>query len=65
MAKDYRSLPDGPVLCPTCANAGEKIEMQRQPDLPPDAQQWSDEHDVELQSYRCPDCEAVDVFRVD
>ncbi|HET6551974.1 MAG TPA: hypothetical protein VFG49_00405 [Dyella sp.] len=65
MSKDYRPLPDSPVLCQACSNAGENIEMERQPDLPADARRWSEEQNVELQTYRCPDCEAVEVFRVD
>lgn len=61
----YRLLPDGPVLCDTCERTGESIEMEREDALPADALRWSEEQDVELQSFRCPECEAVKVFRVD
>lgn len=65
MAQDYAPLPDGPVLCDACSKAGKQIEMQPQETLPPDALEWAKSKDTELQSYRCPACESVNVFRVD
>lgn len=67
MAKNetYRPLPDGPVLCHTCESTGESVEMEREASLPRDALKWSEEQNVELQSFRCPACESVQVFRVD
>jgi hypothetical protein len=61
----YNLLPDGPVLCDACTRTGSSIEMERDDSLPPEALKWSKEQDSELQSYRCPSCEAVQVFRVD
>jgi len=61
----YRLLPDGPVLCDACARTGANIEMEPGEDLPSEALKWSEEQDTELQSYRCPQCESVQVFRVD
>ncbi|RAO77578.1 hypothetical protein [Dyella jiangningensis] len=65
MATDYAPLPDGPVLCDSCSKAGKQVEMQPQDMLPPDALEWAKREDAELQSYRCPACETVNVFRVD
>ncbi|WP_243039737.1 hypothetical protein [Dyella sedimenti] len=65
MADDYRPLPDGPVLCEACSRAGQPVEMEPQDSLPQSAREWADEEDAELQSYRCPACESVQVFRVD
>jgi hypothetical protein len=65
MAQDYRPLPEGPVLCKACAKAGQQVEMEPHDKLPADARQWAKDEDTELQSYRCPECESVDVFRVD
>ncbi|MHA6202897.1 hypothetical protein ACXU4B_00565 [Dyella soli] len=65
MSHEYRSLPIGPVMCDTCFQSGEKVEMLPHPRLPPEDQAWSDAQHVELQSYRCPECEGVQVFRVD
>lgn len=39
--------------------------MERYDPLPAEAQRWSQEQRTELQSYRCPECEGVQVFRVD
>lgn len=61
----YRLLPEGPVLCDTCSRSGASIEMAQDPTLPPEAQRWADDQDTELQSYRCPECERVEVFRVE
>ncbi len=63
MAQDYRPLPSGPVLCKACSQAGKKVHMHPHDDLPPEVRQAHE--DVDLQSYRCPECEAVEVFRVD
>ncbi|AIF48735.1 hypothetical protein [Dyella japonica] len=60
----YRPLPAGPVLCDDCSRAGAEVEMERQDALPPEARRWSREHDTALQSYRCPDCESIQVFRI-
>lgn len=64
MTKTYPSLPEGPVVCQTCAKSGHHIEMKRDnldnsylEDLPLEPY-------AELQSYRCPDCETITVFRV-
>ncbi len=65
MAKTYAPLPDGPVLCDECAKAGEQVEMEPHDALPPEAHAWAKKEDAQLQSYRCPACESVDVFRVD
>lgn len=64
-SQTYRLLPDGPVLCDTCSSTGESVEMERYDPLPAEAQRWSQEQRTELQSYRCPGCEGVQVFRVD
>jgi Zn finger protein HypA/HybF involved in hydrogenase expression len=66
MAKNepYRSLPEGPVLCDDCSRAGSEVEMEPHDALPHEARKWSEEQEVELQSYRCPDCESIQVFRV-
>ncbi|WP_109126624.1 hypothetical protein [Dyella sp. C11] len=61
----YRLLPDGPVLCDACTRTGSSIEMERDDSLPAEALKWSEEKNTELQSYRCPECESVSVFRVD
>ena len=60
----YRPLPDGPVLCEACSDTGSSIEMEREDALPAEALRWSKENDAELQRYRCPECESVQVFRV-
>lgn len=65
MANDYRSLPDGPVICDSCARTGHNVEMQPHDKLPMEAVEWAKEEDTELQSYRCPSCESIEVFRVD
>lgn len=65
MAKEYRPLPDGPVVCEVCARTGHNIQMQPHEQLPPEAMQWAEDEDTELQSYRCPSCEGIEVFRVD
>lgn len=61
----YRLLPEGPVLCDACSRTGTSIEMEPEDNLPSEALKWSEEQDTELQSYRCPECESVKVFRVD
>ncbi|WP_201315069.1 hypothetical protein [Dyella sp. EPa41] len=65
MANDYAPLPDGPILCDACSRRGKQIEMQPQETLPPDALEWARKENTELQSYRCPECESVNTFRVD
>ncbi|WP_266182960.1 hypothetical protein [Dyella humicola] len=65
MANDYRSLPDGPVLCEACTQAGQKVEMLPHPVLPPEAEKHAESENTELQSYRCPECETLEIFRVD
>ncbi|WP_114238174.1 hypothetical protein [Dyella sp. C9] len=65
MSNDYRPLPDGPVLCDACAKGGQQVEMEPHEKLPPEARKWAEREDTELQSYRCPECETIDVFRVD
>jgi hypothetical protein len=65
MAKDYRTLPDDQVLCDACAKAGYKVEMHPHHELPAEATKWAERENTELQSYRCPDCENIEVFRVD
>lgn len=61
----YRLLPDGPVLCDACQRTGASIEMAQDDSLPAEALKWKEEKHSELQSYRCPECETVQVFRVD
>nr|WP_199047095.1 hypothetical protein [Dyella sp. ASV24] len=61
----YPQIPDGPVLCDTCSRAGSKVEMEPHKTLPAEARKWAQEQEAELQSYRCPECESVQVFRVD
>ena len=64
MAKTYPTLPAGPVTCPNCAESGNHIEMERD-NLDVDyLAEESSERGTEFQSYRCPDCEHVVVFRV-
>jgi hypothetical protein len=65
MANDYRPLPDGPVLCEACIKAGQEVEMQPHPELPPEAAKHAEHENTELQSYRCPECETLEIFRVD
>jgi len=67
MAKNpsYAPLPEGPVLCDTCSRAGAKVEMEAHKTLPAEARKWAEEQGAELQSYRCPECESVQVFRID
>lgn len=65
MARTYAPLPDGPVLCDACTKAGKRVEMEPHDTLPPEAHEWAKNKYAELQSYRCPDCESVDVFRID
>jgi len=58
-------LPKGPVLCETCKQAGQKVEMERyDPDAPANRERQNAAGDTELQTYRCPACEDVSVFRV-
>ncbi|HUB88233.1 MAG TPA: hypothetical protein VMA74_00745 [Dyella sp.] len=64
MAKTYPTLPAGPVICPNCTESGNPIEMERDNlDVDYLAEQ-APERGTEFQSYRCPDCEYVAVFRV-
>ena len=65
MANDYRSLPDGPVLCKACIEGGEEVEMHPHLALPPEAAEHAERENTELQSYRCPECEFLEIFRVD
>ncbi|RDI97947.1 hypothetical protein DVT68_12695 [Dyella solisilvae] len=65
MANDYRPLPDGPVLCDACAKTGQDVEMEPHHTLPPEAHEHAQREKAELQSYRCPECESIDVFRID
>lgn len=65
MANDYRSLPEGPVLCEACIQAGEEVEMHPHPILPPEAAAHAERENTELQSYRCPECESLEIFRID
>lgn len=60
----YPSLPDGPVFCDTCLRAGSKVEMKPHAALPREARQWAEAQNTELLSYRCPECESVQVFRI-
>ncbi|QNK02078.1 hypothetical protein [Dyella telluris] len=60
----YPALPEGPVFCEDCSRPGAKVEMEPHRTLPREARQWAEEQGVELRSYRCPDCEAIQVFRV-
>jgi len=64
-SQTYRPLPDGPVLCDACLRTGSSIETEPHDSLPEEAVAWSEKQDAELQSYRCPECESVQVFRVD
>jgi len=58
-------LPKGPVLCETCKQAGQKVEMERyDADAPVNRERQNAAGDTELQTYRCPACEDVSVFRV-
>jgi hypothetical protein len=60
----YLPLPAGPVLCDTCSRAGSKVEMEPHKTLPAEARKWAEQQHAELRSYRCPECESVQVFRV-
>jgi len=62
---EYQPFPEGPVLCDTCQRAGERVEMEAHKTLPAEARKWAEERNTELRSYRCPECESVQVFRVD
>ena len=64
-SQTYRLLPDGPILCDACSRTGASIEMEPHESLPEEALVWSEKQNTELQSYRCPECESVQVFRVD
>ena len=64
MEKNYQTLPDGPVICETCALSGRNVEMQRHPKSASYDDKLPVSDDAGLQSYRCPDCENVSVFRV-
>jgi hypothetical protein len=58
-------LPKGPVLCDTCKQAGKQVEMERyDPEAPANRARTEEADDTELQTYRCPVCEDVSVFRV-
>lgn len=66
MANEHPTpLPKGPVLCETCKQAGQAVEMERyDPDASANRERKDAAHDTELQTYRCPVCEDVSVFRV-
>ena len=64
-SQTYRLLPDGPILCDACSRPGASIEMEPHDSLPQEALAWSEKQNAGLQSYRCPECESVQVFRVD
>jgi len=65
MENVYPTLPSGPVICKTCANSGHKVEMQRHPQSTVREDRPSHAEDADLQTFRCPDCENISVFRVD
>ena len=66
MENNYPQLPKGPVICERCANEGKghKIVMQKFSSNSPEATSTTSEEFSQLQSYRCPSCEHVAVFRV-
>lgn len=64
MAKTYPPLPAGSVTCPNCARSGHHVEMERD-NL--DVSYLKDQplhQDTGFRSYRCPDCEYVEVFQI-
>lgn len=63
MTQAFPPLPEGAVFCATCASAGEKVSMEPEDALTLELRRKHD--DEGLQSYRCPECESVQVFRVD
>ena len=65
METNYPSLPNGPVMCKTCATSGRSVEMQRHPLNASYEDASSLAVDKNLKTYRCPDCESVSVFSVD
>jgi hypothetical protein len=66
MANEYPApLPRGQVLCETCKQAGQKVEMERyDPNTPANGERTGAANDTELRTYRCPVCEDVSMFRV-
>ena len=64
MAKTYPSLPAGPVVCETCAKSGTHVPMERDNLDVNYLEEAPQEPNVELQSFRCPACESIMVFRV-
>lgn len=64
MAKTYPSLPKEPIACPNCARSGHHREMERDNLEVGYLDEPAPEHGTDLQTYRCPDCEYVAVFRV-
>lgn len=65
MAESYVPRPEGPVYCDACAKKGDRVEMESHDQLPSQALEWSRREHTELESFRCPACESVQVFRVD
>ncbi|HEX7815050.1 hypothetical protein [Dyella sp.] len=67
MAHDQStSLPKGPVLCETCKQAGQQVEMERyDPQAPANREHKHATHDTQLQTYRCPVCEETSLFKID
>jgi hypothetical protein len=66
MESSYPQLPDGPVICERCANEGQgrKIVMQRFSPNTPETASTMPTESSQFQSYRCPSCEHVAIFRV-
>lgn len=64
MEKDYPPLPDGPVNCKACADSGRNIEMRRDTENDSYEATLPTTEDTDLQTFRCPECESVSVFRV-
>ena len=64
MTKTYPSLPEGPVICPRCAESSSHAEMKRDNLDVSYLEEQPSEQGGDLQSYRCPDCEYIAAFRV-
>jgi len=66
MSKHHPHHPRGKILCPTCAKQGKVTEMIAQDTIDRSfLDPKPDDTPANLRSYRCPDCETVQVFEVD
>ena len=65
MSKAIARHPRGRVHCESCARSGKQVEMHAQDALDASFMVPEDTRPESLRSYRCPECEAIQVFRID